>query len=94
VPHVAVIQFRDGLIESSVLVQAGLLQNNDLPVAGVETAQKILDPDRPSNTLIKRAVEEARGQKFASGRQKQSLMAHSGRATRADECLLSGVKPT
>jgi hypothetical protein len=58
--------------QASVLVQAGLLQNSDLPVAGVETAQKILDPDRPSNTLIKRAIEEARGRKFASGRQKQS----------------------
>jgi carboxymethylenebutenolidase len=80
VPHVAVIQFRDGLIESehiywdqaSVLVQAGLLQDKALPVAGVETAQKILDPDRPSNTLITRAIEVARGRGFASGRQKQS----------------------
>ena len=79
-PHVAVIQFRDGLIESehiywdqaSVLVQAGLLQDKALPVAGVETAQKILDPDRPSNTLITRAIEVARGRGFASGRQKQS----------------------
>src|SRR6476646_6918874 len=50
VPHVAIIQFRDGLIESehiycqaSVLVQTGLLQDKDLPVAGVETAQKILN---------------------------------------------------
>jgi carboxymethylenebutenolidase len=62
VPHVAIIQFRDGLIESehiywdqaSVLVQVGLLEDKDLPVAGAETAQKILDPKRPSNTLITR----------------------------------------
>jgi carboxymethylenebutenolidase len=44
VPHVAIIQFRDGLIESehiywdqaSVLVQVGLLKDKDLPVAGAE----------------------------------------------------------
>jgi len=72
VPHVAIIQFRDGLIESehiywdqaSVLVQTGLLQDKDLPVAGVETAQKILNPDRPSNTLITRTIEAARSQRF------------------------------
>jgi hypothetical protein len=81
VPHVAVIQFRDGLIESahiywdqaSVLVQAGLIQNEELPVAGVETAQKILNPDRPSNTLITRATEIAGGRGFASYRQKQII---------------------
>jgi len=80
VPHVAIIQFRDGLIESehiywdqaSVLVQAGLIQDKTLPVAGAETAEKILDPDRPSNTLITRAIEVAKGRGFASGRQKQS----------------------
>jgi carboxymethylenebutenolidase len=60
VPHVAVIQFRDGLIESehiywdqaSALVQIGLLPEKRLPVAGAETARKILDPTLPSNTLI------------------------------------------
>jgi len=74
VPHVAIIQFRDGLIESehiywdqaSVLVQASLLQDKALPVAGAETAEKILDPDRPSNTLITRAIEAATSQGFAS----------------------------
>jgi carboxymethylenebutenolidase len=67
VPHVAVIQFRDGLIESehiywdqgSVLVQIGLLSDKDLPVAGSETAQKILEPKRPSNTLIKRFTADS-----------------------------------
>jgi carboxymethylenebutenolidase len=68
VPHVAIIQFRDGKIESehiywdqaSVLVQVGLLQEGKLPVAGAETAEKILDPNRPSNTLIARASDTVR----------------------------------
>jgi carboxymethylenebutenolidase len=67
VPHVAIIQFRDGLIESehiywdqaSVLAQVGLLSDKDLPVAGAETAQKILDPERPSNTLITRFTADS-----------------------------------
>ena len=75
VPHVAIIQFRDGKIESehiywdqasvywdqaSVLVQVGLLQEGKLPVAGAETAEKILDPNRPSNTLIARTSDTVR----------------------------------
>jgi carboxymethylenebutenolidase len=68
VPHVAIIQFRDGLIESehiywdqaSVLVQIGLLHDKALAVAGVETAEKIRDPDRPSNTLITSAITAVR----------------------------------
>ncbi|MFW1790462.1 dienelactone hydrolase family protein, partial [Acinetobacter pittii] len=36
----------------SVLVQIGLLDPTGLPVAGVETARKLLDEDRPSNTLM------------------------------------------
>jgi carboxymethylenebutenolidase len=65
VPHVAIIQFREGKIESehiywdqaSVLVQVGLIRDAKLPVAGVETAEKILDPNRPSNTLIMRTMQ-------------------------------------
>jgi len=75
VPRVAIIQFRDGKIESehiywdqasvywdqaSVLVQVGLLQEGKLPVAGAETAEKILDPNRPSNTLIARTSDTVR----------------------------------
>jgi carboxymethylenebutenolidase len=68
VPHVAIIQFRDGKIESehiywdqaSVLVQVGLIRDDKLPVAGVETAEKILAPNRPSNTLIARASDTIR----------------------------------
>jgi carboxymethylenebutenolidase len=62
VPHVAIIQFRNGKIESehiywdqaSVLVQIGLIDGAGLPVAGAETAEKIRDPNRPSNGLIER----------------------------------------
>jgi hypothetical protein len=46
-----------------VLVQIGLLDAGSLPVAGVETAEKLRNSERPSNTLIERA--QARGQ--ASG---------------------------
>jgi hypothetical protein len=40
-----------------VLVQIGLLNADELPVAGVETAEKMRDPQRPSNALIARATE-------------------------------------
>ncbi len=39
--------------QASVLVQLGLLDPKGLPVAGVETARKVLDPLMPSNGLIK-----------------------------------------
>jgi carboxymethylenebutenolidase len=35
-------------------VQIGLLKPDGLPVAGVETAQKLLDETLPSNTLMRR----------------------------------------
>jgi carboxymethylenebutenolidase len=68
VPTVAVVEFRDGKIASehiywdqaSVLVQIGVLDHSSLPVAGVETAEKLRDPRRPSNALIARAL--GRGQ--------------------------------
>src|SRR5262245_39614921 len=64
VPLVVVVQLRAGQVvceriywdQASVLVQLGLLDSADLPVAGVETARKILDPGQPSNELIRRAV--------------------------------------
>lgn len=44
--------------QASLLVQLGLLDPSGLPVAGVETAQKVLDPFAiPSNTLMKRWKE-------------------------------------
>lgn len=55
-----VIQFRGSKLchehiywdQASVLVQIGLLDPTGLPVAGVETARKLLDEDLPSNTLM------------------------------------------
>jgi carboxymethylenebutenolidase len=41
--------------QASVLVQLGLLDSSQLPVAGVETARKVLDGTLPSNELIRRA---------------------------------------
>jgi carboxymethylenebutenolidase len=35
-----------------VLVQIGLLDSAGLPVAGVETARKAVDPSYPSNVLM------------------------------------------
>ena len=60
---VAVITFRDGKLfnehiywdQASVLVQLGLLDPSKLPVAGVETARKVIDPNLPSNQLMERA---------------------------------------
>lgn len=64
IPLVVIIGFRDGKVahehiywdQASVLVQLGLLDAQSLPVAGRETAHKILDPaSEPSNTIIARA---------------------------------------
>ncbi len=62
VPLVAIVRFRDGKLahehiywdQASVLVQIGLLDADTLPVAGIESARKALDPSLPSNTLIRR----------------------------------------
>ena len=64
-PVVGVIKFEgDKLVhehiywdQASVLVQVGLLDPTGLPVAGVETAQKVLDKNRPSNELMNRWAE-------------------------------------
>ena len=63
VPLVAIVRFRDGKLahehiywdQASVLVQLGLLDAGALPVVGVESARKALDPRVPSNALIRRA---------------------------------------
>jgi carboxymethylenebutenolidase len=60
VPLVAIIRFRDGKVahehiywdQATVLVQLGLLDPSKLPVVGVDSARKLLDPNLPSNTLI------------------------------------------
>jgi len=63
VPLVAIVRFREGKLahehiywdQASVLLQLGLLDASTLPVAGVETARKALDPSIPSNALMRRA---------------------------------------
>ena len=46
--------------QASVLVQLGLLDPSSLPVAGVDTARKVLDPGLPSNQLIRQAEASKR----------------------------------
>jgi carboxymethylenebutenolidase len=67
VPLVVVVQLRTGQVvceriywdQASVLVQLGLLNPGRLPVAGAETARKVLDPGLPSNDLILRTAKAA-----------------------------------
>jgi carboxymethylenebutenolidase len=59
---VVIVHFRDGKLahehiywdQASVLVQLGLLDPANLPVAGRETALKLTAPALPSNELIRR----------------------------------------
>src|SRR5262245_42020258 len=65
VPLVVMVQLREGKIvferiywdQASVLVQLGLLDSSRLPVAGADTARKVMNPRLPSNELIRRAGE-------------------------------------
>ncbi|MEG4281317.1 ester cyclase [Microcoleus sp. MON1_C1] len=65
VPVVAIIRFRGGKLahehiywdQASVLVQLGMLDPGTLPVVGVDSARKVLDPSLPSNALIDRASD-------------------------------------
>jgi carboxymethylenebutenolidase len=67
VPLVAIVGFRGDKLyhehiywdQASVLVQIGLLDPRGLPVAGAETAKKLLDETRPSNGLMKRWADSA-----------------------------------
>lgn len=62
IPLVVIVHFRDDKLahehiywdQASVLVQLGLLDNTILPVAGIESARKMLDPKLPANQLIER----------------------------------------
>lgn len=62
IPLVVIVHFRDGKLahehiywdQASVLVQLGLIDTAKLPVAGVETAEKVLDPSLPANELMGR----------------------------------------
>ena len=63
VPLVAIVRFREGKLahehiywdQASVLVQIGLIDATRLPVAGVESARKVLNPALPANQLMKHA---------------------------------------
>ena len=63
VPLVAIVRFREGKLahehiywdQASVLVQIGLLDAAKLPVTGIESARKVLDPSLPANELMQRA---------------------------------------
>ena len=67
VPLVGIINFRGDKLyhehiywdQASVLVQLGLLDASKLPVAGGETAKKLLDESQPSNTLMKKWADSA-----------------------------------
>jgi carboxymethylenebutenolidase len=60
VPVVVVVGFEDGKVhhehiywdQATVLVQAGLLDTDGLPVAGSEQAEALLDQTRPKNELL------------------------------------------
>jgi carboxymethylenebutenolidase len=62
VPLVAIVRFVDGKVahehiywdQASVLVQVGLLEPKGLPVAGIETARKVVDKTLPSNEMMPR----------------------------------------
>ena len=63
VPLVAIVRVRDNKLahehiywdQASVLVQIGLLDPAKLPVVGIESAKKVLDPSLPANQLMRRA---------------------------------------
>jgi hypothetical protein len=54
--HAVGIDLANGLDESERVTQLGLLDASRLPVAGAETARKVVDPSLPSNGLIERAA--------------------------------------
>ena len=63
VPLVVIVRFRDSKLahehiywdQACVLAQLGLIDTDALPVLGVESARKALDPRLPANALIDRA---------------------------------------
>jgi len=62
IPMVAIVKFEGDKVahehiywdQASLLVQIGLLEARGLPVAGAETAHKLLNPSLPSNQLMRR----------------------------------------
>jgi carboxymethylenebutenolidase len=63
VPLVAIVHFRGDKLahehiywdQASVLAQLGLIDASALPVAGAESAEKVIDPKLPANRLMERA---------------------------------------
>ncbi len=59
-PLVAIVKFQGDKLfnehiywdQASVLVQIGMLSPKGLPIAGIETGQKLLDENLPSNHLM------------------------------------------
>jgi carboxymethylenebutenolidase len=70
VPLVAIVRFQgDQLIhehiywdQACVLVQIELLDERTLPVTGIESSRKAVDPTLPSNALMERSKREAKPQ--------------------------------
>lgn len=62
---VVIVHFRDGKLahehiywdQASVLAQLGLIDQSSVPVAGVESAEKVLNPKLPSNQLMQRTTD-------------------------------------
>ncbi len=75
VPLVAIVNFRGEKLyhehiywdQASVLTQIGWLDPSGLPVAGVETAKKLLDESLPSNELIGGALSPPSGAPILTG---------------------------
>jgi len=67
IPTVAIVQFRGGKLahehihwdQATALVQIGLLDPKNLPVAGRETADKLRDETCPSNAMMRRWEDSA-----------------------------------
>ncbi|MCG3162279.1 MAG: hypothetical protein JMDDDDMK_03520 [Acidobacteria bacterium] len=63
VPLVVIVHFRGDKLahehiywdQASVLAQLGLIDASRLPVAGAESAEKVIDPSLPANRLMERA---------------------------------------
>ena len=61
VPFVVIVQFEGDKLahehiywdQATVLVQLGLLEPGNLPISGVAQAAKVVDPQLPSNELIR-----------------------------------------
>lgn len=70
IPHVAIVQFRGDKIahehiyweQATALVQIGMLDPKGLPVAGADTARKVLDASLPSNTLMAAWAKSAKSE--------------------------------